>query len=177
MWICVLGWSMPVRHRAEFSHWRCQLALGDGKKAWVGSAVTSSPSRTSLPPSHFIFPSPPLRIFPVSFIHSVHCICSTPCLFLVRFRLPALSTPSLLVPLLLLCHSVYEPRCLIMALCLQQTFSFFLSPLSFLLCLTPLPSLRLFPLNVLLLIVILLLFCVISLKNYSVNLILNQWTT
>lgn len=74
-------------HSLEFSHWRCQLALGDGKRAWVGPAVTSRSSRTSLPPSHFVscyfLSSSLLRIGPF-------------------FYYPACSIPA--SPLLICCH-------------------------------------------------------------------------
>lgn len=70
--VCLWEWE----HRLEFSHWRCQLAFGDGKRAWVGSAVTSRSSRTSLPPSHFVsryfLSSSPLRICPF-FYHPIPC--------------------------------------------------------------------------------------------------------
>lgn len=60
--VCVSAGRNSWSTQAWVSHWRCQLALGDGKRAWVGSAVTSCPGRTSLPPSHFVSPSPPLRL-------------------------------------------------------------------------------------------------------------------
>lgn len=113
--VCLWQWV----HRLEFSHWRCQLALGDGKRAWVGSAVTSCSSRTSLPPSHFVsryFPSSsPLRICPF-FYHPIPCsIPASPLLIssVNFFVLPTFSTPFSFLPLLLLCHFVWAPAVLL----------------------------------------------------------------
>ena len=113
-------------HRLEFSHWRCQLALGDGKRAWVGSAVTSCSSRTFLPPSHFVSRYfsflPPLSESARLFLSSSSLLCSCQpiayfhCLFIFFSVLPTVFISSPLVPQLLLCHFVWEPSCLIIAL-------------------------------------------------------------
>lgn len=124
--VCISAGRDSWSTQAWVSHWRCQLALRDGKRAWVGSAVTSCPGRTSLPPSHFVSPSPPLRMCR----RFIYLITRSPparplfisCLFFF-FSWIAVSFHSFSPPRSL-CHFVCEPSRLIITLSHQRTVSF-----------------------------------------------------
>lgn len=130
------------------SSWRWQESM-----SWLSSNELLQPNLSatiSLCLTLFFFPPVLLQSARFSIIRFLAPFLPARCLFPLSFFLycpPYPLLPPFFLPLLLLCHFVWEPSCLIIALRFQQTSSFPFLPLYFTLCALSHPPSPLFSLS------------------------------